>query len=205
VSTIPSSKIERIEKSKQSERNIKQELIDAGLEILAEEGLEKLTLRKVAARVGVSHAAPAHHFTGLPQLLGCICAVGFQRLTKTMQDRRATAPDTPRDRLVAMCEGYIDFALSNPGMVHLMFNTGKQAVDDTKMQPEGAKAYKQLAEACAPFEPVSSEPDSTESLVWSLVHGLAFLRIGGRFENPNRQTSEPVIAAILPNLKLKNT
>lgn len=203
MSSEASTKIKRTETPNRLERDLKQELIDAGLKILAEEGLEKLTLRKVAARVGVSHAAPAHHFKGLPQLLGSICAVGFQRLTKSMQDRRATAPDTPRERLVAICEGYLDFALSNPGMIHLMFNTGKESVDDTEVKPEGAKAYRELVEACAPFEPVGPDRDSTESLVWSLVHGLAFLRIGGRFDNPNRQTAEPSFSAILPDLKLK--
>lgn len=184
-------------------RDVRQELIDAALQILSEEGLEKLTLRRVAARVGVSHAAPAHHFKGLPQLLGSICAIGFDRLTETMLARRNAAPETPRDRLVAICDGYVDFAIGNPGLAHLMFNSGKETVDDTLVHEAGAKAYGVLSAACAPFQPVGARPDSTESLIWSLVHGLSFLCMGGRFDNPNRMTPHPSVADLIPQLALK--
>ena len=59
-------------------------LVDAGLALLAIEGLAGLTLRACAARAGVSHAAPAHHFAGLPGLLTAIAARGFGIFTDTI-------------------------------------------------------------------------------------------------------------------------
>lgn len=184
-------------------QNLKQVLIKTGLQILAEDGLEKLTLRRVAARAGVSHAAPAYHFKGLPELLGFICAIGFEELTAAMEQAQRSASATPRDRLVAICEGYVSFAIANRGLIQLMFSNRRGLVDDAPLRPAAGRAYAVLREACAPFEPVGNDPESTETMVWSLVHGFAFLRIGERFSNPYRSSDTPNIADVLPHLPLK--
>ena len=103
-------------------RDVRAELIDAALAILHEDGLDKLTLRRVAARVGVSHAAPAHHFRGLPHLLGALCGIGFEALSDEMEAGMAAAGDNPRERLLAVCEAYVAYAEANPGLISLMFN-----------------------------------------------------------------------------------
>lgn len=187
------------------QRDLRQELIKAGLEILSESGLKGLTLRKVAAHVGVSHAAPAHHFSGLPEILGAICAAGFEDLTCYMVSRKEEASDTPRARLVAICDAYVDFAVHNPDLIQLMFNASPEKVDDAQLAKPAAAAYNELHIACLPFEPIGDTPDSTETLVWSLVHGLALLRIGGRFDNPSRETANPKFCDVLPELSLRHT
>lgn len=178
-------------------------LIASGLEILAEEGLGKLTLRRVAARAGVSHAAPAHHFKGLPQLLGCICRVGYDNLTEAMVTRRDRAGLAPRARLIAICEGYLAFARDNPGLVQLMFNALPEAVSRPEMQEAADRAYGVLQETCAAFEPVGDAADSTETMVWSLVHGFAFLGLGYGFEQARRVTRAPDFEDILPALTVR--
>ncbi|MEM7776239.1 MAG: TetR/AcrR family transcriptional regulator [Pseudomonadota bacterium] len=189
--------------SDRQKRDLRQQLIDAALEILDEKGLAELTLRKVAARVGVSHAAPAHHFKGLPQLLGAVVAVGFADLADRMETLRDVAPADPWDRLTAVCRGYVDFARDNPGLISLMFNTNRDRVDASEFGGQGQRAYALLKEASAPFEPIGEEPDSTETLVWSFVHGFAFLTLGGRFDNRGRTTGQPDIADVMPRLRLK--
>jgi DNA-binding transcriptional regulator YbjK len=59
---------ESADKKKPHHGNLRAALVSAGIELLEEGGLEALTLRKCAARAGVSHAAPAHHFEGLQGL-----------------------------------------------------------------------------------------------------------------------------------------
>lgn len=184
-------------------RDLAQELIDAALCILREEGLENLTLRRVAARVRVSHAAPAYHFRGLPHLLGCLVGVGFEGLSQHMEDRVSSAVERPRDRLVAACEGYVEFALENPGLIQLMFNTDKNRVEKAAFGDSGQKAYRLLAEVCSPFKPIGSAEDSLETLIWSLIHGFALLNIGGRFDNPGRTTSHPNLHDVLPEFELR--
>lgn len=188
---------------KRDAHDLRNILITNGLELLAEDGIERLTLRRVAARAGVSHAAPAYHFNGLPELLGYMCAIGFEGLTQAMEDAAQKAPQTPRGKLIAICEGYVEYAMEHRGLVQLMFSNRQGVVDDAPLKPAAQRAYAVLREACAPFEPIGAEPDSTETMVWSLVHGFVLLRLGQRFDNPHRQTAEPKIADILPRLQLR--
>ena len=184
---------------------MRAELIDAALAILHEDGLEKLTLRRVAARVGVSHAAPAHHFRGLPHLLGALCGIGFEALSDEMEAGMAAAGDNPRERLLAVCEAYVAYAEANPGLISLMFNAGKERVEKAAFGGSGQRAYTILREGCAPFAPAGAEADSLETQIWSLIHGFAFLSIGGRFDNPGRITKRPEIRDVLPPLTLRTS
>ena len=59
-------------KKKYHHGNLKPALVTAGMEILEEDGLRALTLRAIAARVGVSHTAPKNHFGSLRGLLTAI-------------------------------------------------------------------------------------------------------------------------------------
>ena len=68
-------------------------LLAAAVALVEEDGLEALSLRKVAARVGVSHAAPEHHFPTLRHLLNAMAITGFDLFTRSMADQRAKARD----------------------------------------------------------------------------------------------------------------
>jgi len=183
--------------------NLRAALVDAGLDLLAADGLSGLTLRACAARAGVSHAAPAHHFAGLPGLLTAIAARGHAIFTATMiQDRDKTGPD-PRAALIGICEGYLRFARENPALFALMFNQPFGKVDDPDFTASAGASYVVLAEACAPFRPVSDASNSTEVMIWSLVHGLASLLQAGHLGPPKHLMVPPEIADILPDLVLK--
>ena len=101
--------------------NLREALIQAGLQILAEHGLGSLTLRGCAARVGVSHAAPKNHFGSLEALQAAIIAEGFRRLHAAMRDSLAVADQAPQARITAACEGYLRFAQDSPDLFRLMF------------------------------------------------------------------------------------
>ena len=66
--------------------NLKEALIAAGLEILSEQGVEGLSLRKVAKKVGVSHTAPYNHFSDKQALLAAISTAGHEQLYQTLSD-----------------------------------------------------------------------------------------------------------------------
>ena len=70
-------------------------LIEAGIALLNEGGMAALTLRRAAARAGVSHAAPAYHFDGLPGLLTAIAARAFADFSNRMQAARDLAGSDP--------------------------------------------------------------------------------------------------------------
>jgi AcrR family transcriptional regulator len=183
--------------------DLRRALITAGIELLEEGGLGALTLRRCAARAGVSHAAPAHHFVGLSGLLTAIVASGYEKFTETMIAERARAATDPRARLVAICNGYLRFAAEHGALFALMFSTQNINYDDAELITTSSAAYGVLAEACAPFRPGPAGNAGIEIMVWSLVHGYASLSARIRSGLANRMKSEVDFADILPVLELK--
>ncbi len=160
--------------------NLKAVLIDAGIALLAEGGHSALTLRKCAARAGVSHAAPAHHFNGLKGLLTAIVTKGFKTFTSAMVEERDAAASDPGARLIAVGNGYLRFARNNEAMANLMFMTNEIFTNDPEYKGASGAAYQVLADVCEPFASDAAGQRRTEVLVWSLVQGYATLARSGQ-------------------------
>ena len=112
----------------------------AGLEILETEGLPGLSLRAIAARVGVSHTAPKNHFGSLKGLLTAIGAEGFRRHADFMRDGIEAAADREGELLAAM-RGYVRFAEANPALFALMFSPLYCDHSDPTLAAEGSRSY----------------------------------------------------------------
>jgi len=178
-----------------AETSLRERLIAAGLALLAEGGAEGLTLRRAAARAGVSHAAPAHHFDGLAGLQTAIAERAFARFTEAMLRHRDAAPDQPFARLLAICEGYLEFAETQGGLFHVMFNCADVRRDDPAVWRESARAYQVLREGCLPFS--SFEPDPVlEAAVWSAVHGYAMLGFSRQHGQAGGEDPPPFLAVL---------
>lgn len=157
-------------------------LLHAALALIEENGLEGLSLRKVAARVGVSHAAPEHHFPTLKHLLTAMATVGFNRFTEAMQGQRAIAPAMPEAQMRAAGCGYLAFARENPALFRLMSTESMLDWSDAALCEAAMASRNELADICAPAAErlgLSSDAgrQALENLVWSQIHGRAFLEI----------------------------
>jgi len=181
--------------------DLRESLIDAGIALLEEDGPSGLTLRRAAARAGVSHAAPAHHFNGLAGLQTAIATRAFILFTKAMQDRSAAAPPDAESQVFAICHGYLDFARVHGGLFHLMFACPEIDVADMDLRNAADGAYLTLRRACLPYGNGGPDP-AFEAAVWTMVHGYASLGMIA----PNTQsngTPPPPFADVLKQL-LKN-
>lgn len=158
--------------------NLKQALINAGLQILETEGLSRLSLRACAERAGVSHTAPKNHFGNVTGLLTAIAAQGFVRLERTI---RSDAPQ-PRRREVALT-GYVDFARDNPALFELMFSPGKVDFHDPALAAPLADCAKVLRDVSS-GRSAPGQFQTEEIRLWSLVHGFATLSAQGVFDKP---------------------
>jgi AcrR family transcriptional regulator len=159
--------------------SLRDTLIDAGCALLTEGGAEALTLRRCAARAGVSHAAPAHHFDGLPGLLNAIAERGHTKAGAAMEAEAALAQD-PRARLHAIGRGYLTFARDNGALFALMFRKKVAMAPESALHAASSRAYGMLKDACAPFVPPGIAPEVIEAQTWSLIHGCAFLLVSGQ-------------------------
>jgi AcrR family transcriptional regulator len=156
--------------------DLREQLLLAGEQALAEMPVEEVSLREIARRAGVSHAAPKHHFSSMGDLLGEIAARGYVKFVTALDEAsRQTAVQTPEGRLMAMGWAYLRFAESNPAIYGLMF--GK--VDRVSMTPHmvnsSIAAWMQLENAVAALIG-SSRATSGALHVWSSVHGLSMLK-----------------------------
>lgn len=180
--------------------NLRQALVMAGLDLLREGGPGGLTLRRAAARAGVSHAAPAHHFDGLAGLMTAMAAKAFGQFTASMASARQSAPPGPRPRLEAICQGYLDFAATNRGLFHLLFVAPEVDRSDPALSAASAAAYGELRAACLPFSATGTPDPVIEIGVWSMVHGYALLGLTDPASPRHRLVAVPGFSALLARL-----
>ena len=150
--------------------DLRRTLVRAAVDAVAESGAAALSLRDLARRVGVSHAAPAHHFGDKTGLLSAVAAEGFRLLEAALRTTWAESHD-----FLEVGVAYVDFAVSNPGYFEVMFSPELHDPDDAELAQAKAASSQLL------FGPVAElggeDVDVTRAGVaaWSTVHGLATL------------------------------
>lgn len=99
--------------------DLRAELIRSAVELIAEDDLARLSLRRVAERAGVSYAAPYHHFQSKNDLLAAVAAQAFERLRGRLERAIGRRRSAVR-RLEAALHTYLDFAVENPSYFRVM-------------------------------------------------------------------------------------
>ncbi len=180
--------------------DLKKALVQAARDLLRTEGADALSLRAIAAAVGVSHMAPYTHFNSKKELLQAIAAAGFDELTERML---AAREKTTRSRDLALNYGieYLEFALENPEFYRIMLSQVDPA-GRTGTGGGGARREKEKivlsrelkASSARPFKLLLgafSNPRTSKKLAmaraigaWSMVHGMAALIIDGHLVVP---------------------
>ena len=179
--------------------NLRNALIKAALELLVEGGQEGLTLRKAAARAGVSHAAPAHHFDGIDGLQRAVAAKGFQIFARYMSDGTTKMPDDAQNQLLGITYGYLKFASDHEALFNLIFSKPMKNSKDAELQAASMESFNILSDVCALFEQDPAGPFVNEIKIWSVVHGYAVLRQFNRLKATPEGPAMPV-ELILPQL-----
>src|SRR5262249_53402920 len=117
---MPKSASPRTAKRTYHHGDLRRALSEAAWRIVRKDGLEALTLREVARRVGVTHAAPYHHFASRDALLDVLAEEAFSALDVAMQKAMGDLDD-PQERLRAIGRAYIDHARAHPEHAQVMF------------------------------------------------------------------------------------
>lgn len=182
--------------------DLRNALIAATEEVLAERGVDGFSLREVARRAGVSPAAPAHHFGDATGLLTAVATLGFEELTRALREGDARGGADPAARLREQGVAYVRFAVRHPGRFGLMFRNGINQ-DDVTLAKCATDAFMVLAGGVragfgmAPDEALSADAWTALVALWSAVHGYAHLAIAGRFDRLGGVGREAFIDATL--------
>ena len=177
--------------------DLRAALLAAAEAELEERGVEAFSLRQVAKRAGVSHAAPAHHFGDAQGLLTALAAEGFRQFLAAQAAREALAAPDPHDQLVAAGLGYVDFALARPALFRLLWQSARPDFGDAELGQAARAAFQHLVD-----QVMAAGGDSTadEAAAWAVAHGLADLLASGRLATLGSMTPEArdaVIGAII--------
>lgn len=166
--------------------DLRNALISAAIEMIAEFGVTSVTVRALAKRVGVSPAAYAHHFPDKATLLLAIATEGFDRMNAAFAP--ALRCDDPYQRFYELGQRYLDFALGNPAHYKVMFSEhsglGHDAVCDEEFIEVSTKAFQALYYTVEQLVLTThSERNSLDvsMLVWSQIHGAVSLWQEGMF------------------------
>ncbi|MBB2893095.1 TetR/AcrR family transcriptional regulator [Flexivirga oryzae] len=158
-------------------------MVRSALEMLDEDGDVELSLRAVARKAGVSSAAPYRHFPDRLSLLSAVAAVGYQELTTDLASRQPR-PSTADD-VAELAVGYVEFALSRPGLFRVMFAEGcDRTSPDRVAAVDAIHAY--LGEAVGRIFQ-TDDPAALATGLWSVVHGLAFLHLDGKLDTTSTE------------------
>ncbi len=160
-------------------RNLHSALLTAAEAELVERGVEHFSLRGVARRAGVSHAAPAHHFGDVDGLLTALATLSFQRFLKAMENAAEAAGPDAVSRLVGIGMGYIDYAETNPELFSLQFASERPECDHPELRQRAEASFALLQSSVqAVVGDTGDDPtaiDDACSLIWATTHGLAAL------------------------------
>jgi AcrR family transcriptional regulator len=181
--------------------SLRQALLDAALEIVAERGPSALSIREAASRAGVSHAAPKRHFATVTELHCAVAQDGYRRLREHLLERAAGDPGAaPLQTLAILGVAYVEFAVANTGHFRAMFHS---AVSDPASSPSLADAagaaFDVLVDAIARCQRAGDVRDGPPRQLalgaWSIVHGLAILAVEHQLANRGFTSEDPIALA----------
>ena len=174
------------EKNTYHHGDLRSTLVDAASNMLKEEGIEGLSLRKLADKVGVSRTAPYHHFKDKNELLCAIAEQGFSHWQQDATEIFKQIDLSPREKYRQFIQGYIAYAADNPELYDLMFgrtiwkqNTATQSLRDVaypsfNQQVNMTRQWQQQG-----LMPAGEDTLRLAQVTWGTIHGIARLLIDG--------------------------
>ena len=187
--------------------NLRQALLDEAGRVLAADGLEAISLRGLARHLGVSHAAPSHHFADRGALLAELAADGFARLA----DRYDAALPAASDPWVTAGSIYVEEALANLQRYRLLFCPEIARLSDPpeRLVDEMTRVFRHLRaigrsvavddvdlEGFDPYDDAILCLEDPELVGWAMVHGAVSLYLDGFLGGDEASFQRTVLALV---------
>jgi AcrR family transcriptional regulator len=155
--------------------DLREACVGAAREAIAERGIESLSLRDVARRLGVSHQAPYKHYASRDHLLAEVMRRCFQHFAAALDAR--PHHDDPHEDLHALGERYLSYASQHPLEYQLMFSTTwPEAAHDAELAEDATHAFDILRKVLRRMHGDSAAMRARVELdalyIWSMMHGL---------------------------------
>ncbi|QOV34246.1 TetR/AcrR family transcriptional regulator [Streptomyces ferrugineus] len=160
--------------SGEPDRGLRTRLVDVGVELVAREGVQALTLREIARRAGVSHGAPRRYFPTHLELLSAIARRGFDELGQRATAAVGDGAASPRAQLGVLARVYLEFARDNRGMYELMFRHDLLESGHLGLRDTSLPLFGRLVELAGRVRP-DADARLLAGALWAGLHGIAQL------------------------------
>lgn len=156
--------------------HLRHAVLEAAVEVILERGPAQLSLRELARRAGVSHAAPAHHFKDKAGLLTALAVQGHELLAEAFAEGGVDLKD--------LGVRYIRFAAEHPAHFEVMYRPDLYDRDDPELATARARTAELLRAGVAPRSGGNGghDPEMAGLAAWSLAHGFATLWLSGNLD-----------------------
>src|SRR5262245_44376577 len=160
--------------------NLREALIAAALDLIAQKGPAGFTFAEAARQAGVSPAAPYRHFRDRDALMADVARRGFEQFEQRLAAACDNGRPNPLAALERMCHAYLAFARAEPAYFSAMFESGLALDEHRELHEAGDRAFGVLRGACEAIVatmPAGSRPPAMMMAlhIWSLSHGIASL------------------------------
>ena len=161
--------------------HLRSAMIDAALALIAQHGPRGFSLSQAAKLAGVTVGAPYRHFPDKEALFAAIAAQGFTQLQERIEAAAAVTPDDPRQRLVAIGEAYVQFALDRPSHFQVMFDSKIHRRNDPAVDAPAHRSFEVLVTTVrqALGQDNVHHEETLIVATWSMMHGHAMFALDG--------------------------
>jgi AcrR family transcriptional regulator len=171
--------------------DLRRALVAEALRTIQTQGVERLTLRAVGEKLGVSRTALYRHFSDKQALLAAVGREGFRMLRLALVDAWEQH-GRGRAGFEAMGTAYVGFAAAHPSHYRVMFGGFLESCEkDAEFNAEATGAFQALVDALVAQQRagvVRGDDALTQArFVWAVVHGIAMLVIDGQLQGSDEQ------------------
>ncbi|HEY2751871.1 TetR/AcrR family transcriptional regulator [Phenylobacterium sp.] len=162
--------------------DFRDRLCEAAERLFAERGPDAVTMRQLAAELGVSPMTPYRYFEDKDDILAAVRANGFNRFAEALETARNSAKGA-RAIGMAVGEAYITFALEHPHSYKLIFDFNQPHVEKyPELVAAGQRAQKTMTgyiEDALAEGLMSGDPAQIGLMNWAAIHGAVILELSG--------------------------
>ncbi|HEY8616482.1 TetR/AcrR family transcriptional regulator [Phenylobacterium sp.] len=180
--------------------DFRERLCEAAERLFAERGPDAVTMRQLAAELGVSPMTPYRYFKDKDDILAAIRTNGFDRFAEALEKARDGASGA-RARGAAVGQAYVDFAFEHPHTYKLMFDLNQPHEDD---YPELVRAAQRARETMTAWVQdqidegvMTGDPEQIGMMFWSAIHGVVVLELAGKLQPGAAQELHHGLARVL--------
>ena len=180
--------------------DFRERLCEAAERLFAERGPDAVTMRQLAAELGVSPMTPYRYFEDKEDILAAVRANGFNQFAEALEKARASTTGA-RARGKAVGEAYVAFAVENPHAYKLMFDFNQPHVEQyPELVAAGQRAQKTMTgyihDAIAEGI-MAGDPEQIGLMFWAAIHGSVILELSGMLPPGGARKLFPALDATL--------